>query len=114
MAGREVVPALGLESFSCPHVNCGAIAHQTWFKAFAKKNPDGQRPWLADEKAVADFKRDKNVDTETIKFIENLAARKVFLSEHSEWMSVDQELINVHVSKCFSCGGLSLWRADEV
>ncbi|MEH2508677.1 hypothetical protein V1291_000031 [Nitrobacteraceae bacterium AZCC 1564] len=32
---KYVPPALAKESFSCPHSNCRAIAHQTWFQCYA-------------------------------------------------------------------------------
>jgi hypothetical protein len=46
MAAKQVVPALGLESFSCPYPDCGALAHQTWFRSFAKDCDKDNRPWL--------------------------------------------------------------------
>jgi len=32
VAAKQIVPQLGLDSYSCPH--CGAISQQTWFKGF--------------------------------------------------------------------------------
>jgi len=112
---KQVVPALGLDSFSCPHVNCGAIAHQTWFKLFADRyGPDDGKPWLPSHSDIEKFKRNKEYGREFIAFFEKFANREVFLETHENSTHLRTELINVCVSKCFSCGGLSVWRADEL
>jgi hypothetical protein len=114
MVGREVVPALGLESFSCPHVNCGAIAHQTWFSLYVQRYGEGAAPWLPSEEFLEKYRRDKNADPAVLKFFENVTQGKVFLETHGQSANHATELINVHVSKCFSCGNISVWRADEL
>jgi hypothetical protein len=44
MSPKEVIPALGLDSFSCPH--CGALAEQYWFRVFARSFPKGKKPFV--------------------------------------------------------------------
>lgn len=112
MAGKEIVPALGLDSFSCPH--CSAIAHQTWFQLFAKGYEGDSGPWLPGEEVLTDYKRGKAPLPEIIKFFESFVARKVFFDERENRTNVSTGLMNVHVSKCYSCDELSLWRADEL
>jgi Domain of unknown function (DUF4145) len=38
----------------------------------------------------------------------------VFFEVHQQWTNVDTEIINVSLSRCFSCGGIAIWRADEL
>jgi hypothetical protein len=112
---KQVVPALGLDSFSCPHVNCGAIAHQSWFKLFADEyGKDDGKPWLASRADVEQFRRNNAHSVEFIAFFEKFAGREVFLETHENHEYLRTELINVCVSKCFSCNGVAIWRADEL
>src|SRR5713226_8389072 len=114
MAAKEIVPALGLESFSCPHVDCGAIAHQTWFNLYVQGQKNGNRPWLPGEEDLKRIKAKKDVPPSVVTFFENLMQRKVFFETHDSTAYLDNELMNVHASKCYSCGGISLWHADEL
>jgi hypothetical protein len=112
---KQVVPALGLESFSCPHVNCGAIAHQSWFKLFADRyGKDDGKPWLPTQADLEKFKRAKDHTADFIAFFEKFANREVFLQTHENTTYLKTEVMNVSISKCFSCGGISVWRADEL
>ena len=114
MAAKEIVPAIGLESFSCPHVNCGAIAHQTWFKLYVLKHDKDSRPWLPREEDLTKFKAEKHFVPSVVPFLEKLIQRKVFFETHESSKYLNTELENVHASKCYSCGGISLWHADEL
>jgi hypothetical protein len=114
MAAKQIVPALGLDSFSCPHVNCGAIAHQTWYKTFARRHDGDSKPWMPTANDLARFKEFPAMDSEAIAFFERVIAREVFFEVHKQWVSVDLELTNITVSKCFSCSGIAIWRADEI
>src|SRR3954471_22511596 len=100
MAAKQIVPALGLDSFSCPHVNCGAIAHQTWFKLFIDGYEKDSGPWRPNADDLASFRRNKDADARVIKFIEDSIAGRVFFETHSENTYVRTELINVYASKC--------------
>lgn len=114
MATKQVVPALGLDSFSCPHVNCGAIAHQSWYKLFADYyGKDDGKPWLPSQADLENFKRQKQSD-EFINFFERFANRDVFLETHENQKFLRTEMINVSASKCFSCDGIAIWRGDEL
>jgi hypothetical protein len=44
MAGKEVMPQLGVRSFSCPH--CGALASQGWFKLLPSSYDRNEEPIL--------------------------------------------------------------------
>ena len=43
-----------------------------------------------------------------------MLTREVFFEEEGGWSSLNRHLMNVHLSMCFSCEGLAIWRADEL
>jgi hypothetical protein len=109
----QVVPALGLDSFSCPHVSCGAIAHQTWFKLYVDAYQNDARPWLPTAEQLADFKRQKFSD-DVFRYFERIAQREVFFETLDNTVYLKMELMNVVVSRCYSCKDISIWRAGEL
>jgi hypothetical protein len=113
MAGKEIVPARGLASFSCPHVECGAIAQQSWFKLFVRSY-GGNKPWAPSKSDLEDYRRKKDADPDIIKSIENWVAGKVSFEEQGQWENLKTQLINVDISKCYSCDRIAVWRADEL
>jgi hypothetical protein len=114
MAAKETVPALGLESFSCPHVECGAIAHQSWFKLYVAMHEKDDRPWVPGEDDLKRLKAQKHMAPDVVSFLKRLMQREVFLETHNDNAYLNNELMNVHASKCYSCKRIALWRADEL
>jgi hypothetical protein len=114
MAGKEVVPALGLDRFTCPYPDCGAIAHQTWFKALIEGYNDNGKPWLMTQAEGERLKKDPQFK-DMQPFVEKMVAKSIFFETESDatWRR-KTDLMNVHVSGCFSCKGVSIWRADEL
>jgi hypothetical protein len=110
---REIVPALGLDSFSCPHVDCGAIAHQTWFKLYVDTYKDNGAPWIPALDSFADM-RSQGFAADVIEFFERMAKKEVFFEIHDNVAYLKTELINVVVSRCYSCNNISIWRADDL
>jgi len=113
MAARQIVPALGLDSFSCPHLECGAIAHQTWYKLHVLRHEKESRPWLPGEEALRQLKADKNTPPSVITHLEKVMQRNVFFETHS-YTQLNTHLVNIHASRCYSCDRIALWRADEL
>jgi hypothetical protein len=72
------------------------------------------RPWLATEEDLERYKRDKDATPHVIKYLEDLVQRKVFFEVHNDSTFLRTELSNIFASKCFSCKGISIWRADEL
>jgi hypothetical protein len=60
------------------------------------------------------LKAEKHASPDVITFFENLLQRKVFFQTHESTTYLDNELANVYASKCYSCGEIALWRADEL
>jgi hypothetical protein len=111
---REIVPALGLGSFSCPHVNCGAIAHQTWFRSYVDSYEKESGPSIPNEEELEKFRNNSELPVDVLKYFEKLAQRKVFFEEKDKSQYLHAQLMNIHVSKCYSRDGISIWRADEL
>ena len=114
MPSKHVVPRLGLNKFSCPHPDCGALAHQTWFKLFAQRHDKDGGPFFPNARKVEDAERAKQLEKSTLKLLKRMLTREVFFEEEGGWSSLNKHLMNVHLSMCFSCEGLAIWRADEL
>lgn len=114
MASKEVVPALGLNRFTCPYPDCGAIAHQDWFRARVESYGDDEKPSLI-TKVQLDQIRDDPHSKGILPLIEKMFAKRIFFEPAIEptWHRIT-ELINLHVSSCFSCNGVAIWHADEL
>jgi hypothetical protein len=108
---KSLPPALGLNSFSCPH--CGALAHQTWFALSPKRIERGKSATIL---TFADF---HNVDLNKFeeparKFVERLKKHDVTYDIHQYNQGSDWNLHNAHASLCHSCEGWALWVKDSI
>jgi hypothetical protein len=104
-------PALGSESFSCPH--CGALAAQEWFKCHAALA--SVRPQPIDEQAVSlaiygmEPMEKRNAAREELR--RTLAGFIWFGPETGEpRFSVE----NLALSRCFACEDFSVWLHDKI
>jgi hypothetical protein len=116
MAGKEVSPQLGLDSYSCPH--CGALAHQFWFHLY----PDY---FKRDEKAVVislaevveetnkrgrDEKAQKRWNELDDRFAKNEITYEVMaFNSDSHW-----RMMNMVLSRCHACDGFAVWIKDKL
>lgn len=111
MSGKAITPALGDKSFSCPH--CSAISHQTWYKAYIDRYGKDNKPWLPDPAAIEKIEKDGNIESRTVvSFFKRIIAKEVFVDNHSESTYLKAELINLHISRCYSCEKYAIWIAD--
>jgi hypothetical protein len=111
MASKEVIPALGLNSFSCPH--CGAIAHQTWYRFYAQEFGDGYAPRVMTQQDLDIYRCASEADREVEASLKNLIARKVFF-ERQQGAFLNSELHSVFASECYSCECIAIWHADSI
>lgn len=122
MAAKFVPPAIDKKSFSCPH--CGALADQHWFNVHVSRvDVEGGLPYVASESLLQHYKDlraghtiqfpDNGFIDEAIRRIEQELKGKPFLRE-GDTLYKPHNLVNLHVSRCFSCGELSFWRFDSL
>jgi hypothetical protein len=115
-ASKHIEPALGANSFSCPH--CGAISHQTWFRLFLADMPKNYHPMVLRHhefsvpKSINDD-QDENAIKNVREFKARLKKHPVTYFGHRNNQYLDSELINVLASVCYSCKGFSLWVEDK-
>jgi hypothetical protein len=117
MAEKHVPPSIASVSFSCPH--CGAHAHQTWYKVYAKRldrNGTPERPgaeeleWVRSDAALPVQVREKL----SIIYFERCIGGEIFLGDRDDALYQECPLVNVSVSGCYSCERLSVWINSRV
>jgi hypothetical protein len=112
---KPVPPSTESISFSCPH--CGAHADQFWFNLHAKEIDDHGVPFRFDTAEFAKFKvRDKNLpkDAEGDKYFEEVAQRTengdvFFQGISNQGVYGSSSVVNLQISRCYSCKNLSVW-----
>jgi hypothetical protein len=113
MPQKYIPPELGAQSFSCPQ--CGAQAHQDWFRLYVNTWGDGA-PWYPDPKLLDDLRG--NVDLADragiVKHFERILAREVFFEEEVATSYSTTQLANIILSRCFSCKAFAIWHANEL
>jgi hypothetical protein len=114
MASKTVPPSVDLKAFNCPR--CGALADQEWFEAMALAQPD--RPFVIDADILAKIKshspevKEQDAHKRYVEMAERAVTGEIFLTKESN--QYGSPLKNVFVSKCRSCGDLTLWRYDRI
>jgi hypothetical protein len=108
---KHIEPELGLASFSCPH--CGAIAHQSWHRVciLDQKKNEPVAVILFENIPDVDFKRidDEEERKRLIRLVERLQKNMVTYRAVKYGLSSNFEMMNVHLSSCFSCDGFAVW-----
>jgi len=108
---KEVVPQLGLNSFSCPH--CGALAHQHWFKVLISSFANGMKPFVYERERVdaVDLKtfEDKDDRARFNAFKKRFHKNEVTYEVQKYGTTCKWEMVNVDVSMCHSCDGFAIW-----
>jgi hypothetical protein len=111
MAGKEIAPQLGLDSYSCPH--CGALAHQFWFQIFVDYFKTDEKPIVISLDMVAgaaNEPRDEKRITAKFeelydRFVKNEVTHEVMaLNSDSHW-----RMMNLCLSRCHACAGYAAW-----
>jgi hypothetical protein len=97
MAGKEITPQLGLESFSCPH--CGAFAHQTWLSIWGKHYAPGGKPKPS---------MTANALTGEVSIFRKITSARMKAD------LADVAFTNLFLSTCFSCKNVCAWFTDEL
>lgn len=117
MTDKSTPPSLNAKSFTCPHSNCRALAHQTWFKPFANGYEEDDGPWVPNQRALEDVKsqvRAGTLDQAMLLLIERKASRELFINWHQQAAVAYGEVENLAISSCYSCKQLAVWVADNL
>ena len=121
MATRDIPPTLGENSFSCPH--CGALAHQTWYKAYLVVHERASKPTVEEYAATTLFRlsnqpsRSPEADAENkrlISFYERLEKNFLTYKMQTYKGSSNAEMINFAFGQCFSCDGFTIWVGTDL
>jgi hypothetical protein len=111
---NEVVPQLGLRSFNCPI--CNALAAQTWSKVAGEVFAQGKTPMVLTELELRNASGSS--DEEKLKKLVWDAAGR--LGRHPatwiyrQYLDYSQEILNLHLARCFACDGLSIWLKGDL
>ena len=113
VSGKVITPTLGSKAFTCPH--CGAIAHQSWYKAYLDGYSREDGPSHPDPEI---FERIEGSNIENkepiIDFFKRKINKELFRERHEQTNYLNTELINLHISLCYSCDNYSIWIADRM
>lgn len=114
MAPKYVEPALGLDSFSCPH--CGALAHQYWFRVLAKSFDRDKKPVVVDDMHLAALIHHASQDQQPHILVlkERFDKNEITYRTYSYSIDAGWEMVNLHLSRCHSCGGFTVWIKDQI
>lgn len=109
MTRGRIEPSTNLSSFNCP--KCGAEAHQVWYQCFAERFEDNKKPIIWTDKEVDDILegvgKEAVVDHE--EYLRPFTKGIPYLYKRNEYYSINQNLHNVHLSRCHSCDEISMW-----
>jgi hypothetical protein len=115
MAGKEVAPLLALDSFSCPH--CGALAHQHWFRMFARSFKRDEMPFVYTTESFTKAKftdLEGNEKKEFAQFWKRFKKNEVTYTYHQYGENCNWEMVNAYLSMCHSCDAFSIWIKDKL
>lgn len=117
MPPKYVPSSIDLKSFSCP--SCGALADQKWYETHADPIKEKGLPLLLTKDRVKDMRHDDdflkkfiNIDHKNNFFrdYEEVASGKPTLSSSNSFFYSEYLVNNIHISLCFSCESISIWR----
>jgi hypothetical protein len=107
MASIKIEPKLGAESFSCPH--CNAVAHHDWFSLFLKPEDDPTEIIVHTLEAAMLAKNKENYE-----LIKDLKHNVLTYEYQEPPRTLKVKLVNLYVSRCYSCRGFAIWVRDQL
>lgn len=120
MPPKYIDPSIKLKAFSCPI--CGAFADQTWFEVSVDRTKNSIPPRISDEEEISRLEEIKNdpenkipsdaIDT-WISEARTESAGEMSIKK-IESVYLENRLVNINVSRCRSCGKLSIWKYNRL
>jgi hypothetical protein len=109
-------PAINQTAFNCPH--CGAYTSQEWFALSARLLGQDKTPTLWQKATLEGIREDEEMDEqqkrEIIGWVEPLVAGFPSISERSSDPVYNSRTVeNIHLSKCYVCGNVTVWLHDR-
>jgi Domain of unknown function (DUF4145) len=107
---KQITPALGAESYSCPQ--CGALAAQHWFKVFPRSFEGKDKPVLFGiEEMIARTNRmsEQSDKSRMASAIERLRENTVTYLFDRHLPDATWEMLNMHMSLCHACEAFAIW-----
>lgn len=112
MQGHYIPPSLGSKAFNCAY--CGAFSHQSWF---AIRAVSVNKIKLIQQSDVEDAKFSdaikEEVRKEMVGELTRILNNEIRIRPTTE-PSTRYSVENIHISKCFSCAGVSLWKREAL
>lgn len=117
MPRKSVPPSISAIAFDCPH--CGAYTTHTWYALTATAmTGDARSPGVPDPAAVDAIRAAKDIPDEDKKrfvdYFQKILRGSVVVDKNDRGQYVYSDVGNLHVSKCFNCGDISVWVASRV
>lgn len=113
MLENDRVPSIRKTAFDCPH--CGAFAEQYWHDVYARKITNEEKlPRFINRDAVVDLYKNGEIEEDyyhtLIKLADKSDSEKIFFEVSGSYSSLNTTVDNLHLSKCFNCGEISVWK----
>lgn len=110
MRSNHVSPSISLGAFCCPF--CNSFAHQEW-SALVKTKLDGLPQLLNKvQKSIVERRGSRNFETESQ--VKEVVADRVALINQTKILREIEEVVNLHLSRCAHCQGVSVWVHDTL
>ncbi len=117
MVSKVIAPSTASKSFSCPH--CGAHASQTWWTLIMTPIEGDGLPFVPDKNFMMQVanppvsKAEAESRARMLEYVNRISKGEVFKTE-VQYAGSETELVNVHVSECYSCGKFAIWHHDVI
>ena len=117
MPKKSVPASISEVAFDCPH--CGAYTSQTWYEIYAtERSAESRTPLVPRPDALERIRTSQefseDVKNRVLSFMERALSGLVFFHTNERGRYVHAEVQNLHLSKCFTCGEISVWIHDRL
>lgn len=113
MTAKVVEPSVTETAFNCPH--CHVLTSHEWFVAYGSSVCTRNRtPLILDGQAKEQRLKETAGEPPEFRqallgYISQVESGEPFLQRIGNGYTVEGEIGNLHISKCFDCGKISLW-----